>query len=374
MKLNDSITKSVAASVGDVLEGKKKYKEDDFKPHMMYDPKTGKGYKAEKPEDHERMKKLGYTHEKPEKVDEVDEPNKPSGKLGQDSGERDFKGKHKVKKSGEKKDGTVVKEMTISLDEANVGYWFNTMPEANKFYEKADKIVDANPPTIVKLGNSKVYTVELNGEKKDLLRVAKLAVDSIKEGTILEKLKAGRGKAKIDIDHTGEGIDAAAKKFKLKFKAHRHGYDVSGEKKNILAYLQSKEYNMDSDDIEELFPELMEGNMAYENALVKKAVKIASSMGGAMTPAVKKIEKLKKGLSDHPDVKAALKAANEEKEDDKEEEKPVKVESDKEKYQRFFQAALKKFGVKSPAELDGAKKKEFFDYVDKNYEADNEAD
>ncbi len=39
---------------------------DEFKPHMMYDPKTGKGYKAEKPEDHERMKKLGYSHEKPE--------------------------------------------------------------------------------------------------------------------------------------------------------------------------------------------------------------------------------------------------------------------------------------------------------------------
>jgi hypothetical protein len=45
----------------DVAESK-----DDFKPHMMYDPKTGKAYKAEKPEDHERMAKLGYTHEKPE--------------------------------------------------------------------------------------------------------------------------------------------------------------------------------------------------------------------------------------------------------------------------------------------------------------------
>ena len=43
----------------------------DFEPHMMYDPETGKGYKAEKPEDHERMKKLGYTHEKPE--DDLDE-------------------------------------------------------------------------------------------------------------------------------------------------------------------------------------------------------------------------------------------------------------------------------------------------------------
>ena len=39
--------------------------DEEFKPHMMYDPKTGKGYKAEKPEDHERMSKMGYTHDKP---------------------------------------------------------------------------------------------------------------------------------------------------------------------------------------------------------------------------------------------------------------------------------------------------------------------
>ena len=37
---------------------------EDFEPHMMYDPKTGKGYKADKIEDHLRMKKLGYVHEK----------------------------------------------------------------------------------------------------------------------------------------------------------------------------------------------------------------------------------------------------------------------------------------------------------------------
>lgn len=36
-----------------------------FKPHMMYDPKSGKAYKANKPEDHERMAKMGYTHELP---------------------------------------------------------------------------------------------------------------------------------------------------------------------------------------------------------------------------------------------------------------------------------------------------------------------
>mgnify|MGYP003142364488 FL=1 len=46
-------------------------REDKFEPHMMYDPKTGKGYKAEKEEDHLRMKKMGYTHDKPEEIDEA---------------------------------------------------------------------------------------------------------------------------------------------------------------------------------------------------------------------------------------------------------------------------------------------------------------
>jgi hypothetical protein len=40
--------------------------QEDFKPHMMYDPKTGKGYKADTYADHVKMDKMGYTHEKPE--------------------------------------------------------------------------------------------------------------------------------------------------------------------------------------------------------------------------------------------------------------------------------------------------------------------
>ena len=46
---------------------------------------------------------------------------------------------------------------------------------------------------------------------------------------------------------------------------------------------------------------------------------------------------------------------------------------DKEKYEKFFRSALKKFGVDSPADFkDDAKKKEFFNYVDKNYKGDHE--
>jgi hypothetical protein len=55
--------------------------EADFKPHMMYDPKTGKGYKAEKEEDHLRMKDMGYTHEKPEVKEDLDEAKFSDGMI-----------------------------------------------------------------------------------------------------------------------------------------------------------------------------------------------------------------------------------------------------------------------------------------------------
>jgi len=43
-------------------------------------------------------------------------------------------------------------------------------------------------------------------------------------------------------------------------------------------------------------------------------------------------------------------------------------------YQKFFKTVLDKFDVKSPAELDDAKKKEFFNYIDKNWKGKNEND
>ena len=53
----------------------------------------------------------------------------------------------------------------------------------------------------------------------------------------------------------------------------------------------------------------------------------------------------------------------------------VKEESGgKEEYEKFFRAALKKFGVSEPDELDDDKKKDFYNYVDKNWQGDNESD
>ena len=42
-------------------------KKKDFKPHTMYNPKTGEGTKAATYEQHLKLKKMGYGHSKPAK-------------------------------------------------------------------------------------------------------------------------------------------------------------------------------------------------------------------------------------------------------------------------------------------------------------------
>ena len=48
---------------------------EEFKPHMMYDPKTGKGVHAKKEKDHLDLKDKGYTHDNP-KTKKVEEDAK----------------------------------------------------------------------------------------------------------------------------------------------------------------------------------------------------------------------------------------------------------------------------------------------------------
>ena len=207
-KYLDKETQSIAATVSDVLEGKKSVKE-------------------------------------------VEEPNAPSGKNGPQTGERDLKKKHVVKKSGMKADGSNIKE---------------------------------------------------------------------------KKVKAGRGKETIDIDYIGNAKQAkdAMKKHKVKIKMKGRGTaDVSGDKQAIVNMMLDPDImGFDVEDLEDIYPELFE------------------------------------------DVKE-----EDEVEEAKEDPKAEELSDKQKKYQAFFQKALKKFGVKSPSELDKEKRKEFFDYVDKNYDA-----
>ena len=110
----------------------------------------------------------------------------------------------------------------------------------------------------------------------------------------------------------------------------------------------------------------------FPKKLVRQAGGIAFDkryVGGNMTGAVRAIEKLKKGLSDDPQVRDMLRLANE---SFNNEFYNALSEDEKTAYQKFFSSALKKYGVSSPAELEGDKEKEFYNYVDKNWSGKGE--
>jgi len=72
------------------------------------------------------------------------------------------------------------------------------------------------------------------------------------------------------------------------------------------------------------------------------------------------------------DLIDAIKNIKESKEDEDMDE--AEMSAKQAAYRKVFDAAMKKFGVKSPAELEGDKKKKFFDYVDANYDAEGEVE
>jgi hypothetical protein len=262
MRFNDDITLDIASSVKNVMEGKPA----PIKFNVVdEDGKVVKGFPnkeaANKYVVANKETKLNIV------VAEVDEPRVPDGNMGSKVGEKGFKGKHAVKKSGENPDGSVTKEeVQISIDEAVI--------------------------------NERL------------------------------KKKPGRGKTALDIDFIGDNkLRADAKrKYKVDIKpTSNQTADIKGDKAMVLKFLQDPEmYGMDDGDIEDVFPELFEAKAEVEEDETEAAAREES-------------EKQKK-------------------------------------YQAFFNKALKKFNVKSPSELDDVKKKEFFNYVDKNYKGENEAD
>ena len=51
------------------------------------------------------------------------------------------------------------------------------------------------------------------------------------------------------------------------------------------------------------------------------------------------------------------------------------IDEEKNDYEEFFEKAMKKFGISSPADLKSEEdKKKVFNYVDKNYKAEKETD
>lgn len=278
-------------------------------PHMMYHPETGEEKEVKTPEEHEKLAKAGWGHEKPELAEaevELDEQF--------------------VVKYAKNKRGPIYQTK------------FKTQPEAEKFLAQKKK-------------EGMNGIVSKAGKPVSMQKMADLQKESTAAyAASLEKM-------------------ANDKKLKSISKADRETLaKLADLMKNANEAVVEAEITNEDLKERKLNPRNLD-----DQELLKKAIAIAmDKFPKDRKRAEREIAKLERGkeLLSHPTVQTALKRAPYQSFEGRE----LNVDEDKERYQKFFNAALKKFGVKSPADLKGDKKKEFFDYVDKNYEADNESD
>ena len=404
--------------------------EEDFKPHMMYDPKTGKGVKAETYEDHVKLDKKGYVHEKPDvKEEQLDEYGsefaRPAEKSPQATAQikSKMKAKNKLRPKGVQEEEQLDEYGAMSKDKEShdTGGFRISNKDASaakerakkKSAEKRDKLSNIIKKNTIQKGPMKGYmTDEVNqGEEKmdiDWTKNPFAQAKAIEEGKFKdmatrqseeERLKAEK-KAKRLSDkkskeekETDPGLktEGVAKNTLDIYQAH---HDAKSKKT-----LKSVEKQMDKavakanaklkEDLEGL-PELdaldVEMSEAYQsptkNNYTDKELRQAKGIafdkrykGGNMTGAAKAMEKIKKGLSDHPVAAKALRKANEENMKDEWLDLFDGVEDFNEiiemSYKEKFNSMLKKTG-KSLAGMSPEEKKKFFNKVDSAHDAVNE--
>lgn len=157
-----------------------------------------------------------------------------------------------------------------TLSELNFSYAFFDKQSLNKFMMKALKlkgleVVDSEK----KQGGHYVVRVK-SDDKKIIAKANSFAIKAMSEWvtennpqeTVIEKVKPGKGKGTADVDYIGDSdlTKKLEKKFKVKIKSSgRTSADIIGNKANIIKLLQSDAYMMDDEDIEELYPDLLEG-------------------------------------------------------------------------------------------------------------------
>ena len=208
MKLQDKETLNVADAVRDVLEGKVKKEEVKY-PHMMYSPDGKDEVEVKDEGEHNKYAKMGYVHKKPD-VQEVEEPRA--------KGEKDFKDKHSVKKSGMKPDGTNVKEAKKDDEEdEEVDEMSDKQKKYQAFFAKALKKFGVKSPD------------ELKGDKKkDFFDYVDANYEADNETDVDEAVDVQEilGFAKKAAKKAVKGVQRAADKVT--------GGDSSGDKKAAI--------------------------------------------------------------------------------------------------------------------------------------------
>ena len=168
-------------------------------------------------------------------------------------------------------------------DEIDAGWESDDPNDKNERYEDPDNLnpetdVDSDEDQADKAASKDTGPLnagygKMNAGKKMKLKAGYMKAsyhkESVKEA---KKLKPGRGKAELDINWDGDRSDIkfATTKYKIKMKPHSDGAIISGDKAKLLAYLQGQDYAMDPEDIEDLYPELMESNYPKPLSIIRQ--------------------------------------------------------------------------------------------------------
>jgi hypothetical protein len=394
--------------------------EEDFKPHMMYDPKTGKGYMAKKYEDHVKMGKMGYTHDKPEMEEEMDMCDcdcECDGNICETCGLM----KPVLEKYDTPAKKKPVSQMTPAEKKANDERRnaYNEFQKKNRMKENKDlearsfKDVQQDQTELNGDGNRDRgrYGEDLTGDekmfqfqpgnpfakaKREMQEGAykKMATDDEEDSRLKAQKKAARLSKKMSKmeKETDPGLkeDTIEEKFeelleknvptnpklwskfksqaKAKFDVYPSAYANGWAAKQYKAAGGS--WKAESVEFDELVDQLDEYITSKQVKMAKGIANDPRYKGGNMTGAAKKMEKIKKGLSNHPGAQKALRQANEGVFDDySDEELDELIEME---YKAKFQAMLKKSG-KSLASMSPDEKKKFFNSVDAAHNAKNES-
>jgi hypothetical protein len=132
--------------------------------------------------------------------------------------------------------------------------------------------------------DEKYYTVKVDGggEMKYAPDELELMESKVTEAKI--KSKSPNDDAETDIDFAGSDSDLkrVSKKYNLEVDEYEPGMVMlKGKKKDILAYLQSPEYDMDSEDIKDLFSELLEAEIKSDDEFKEYAMTVLKKAFGA---------------------------------------------------------------------------------------------
>jgi hypothetical protein len=268
-----------------------------------------------------------------------------------------------------------------------------------KFYEGADKDeeVDLDEKTKWKMGDgrprggSHIENVRFWDLPKDSLQyIIKDAGEAIKANPTGRKASSGPGNYADQVNDAStvlgwrkkNGIkeevelDEAKPEFEVKY-AKSKGAPIKVAK--FMTLDQAKEF---LDDVKK---DGMNGIISKGGKPVKEEVDLDEGVDKDVKGDKEAYQKFFQGMLKKFGVKSPAELSGDKKkefydaidagwkaDDEKKESADKDVKGDKEAYQKFFQGMLKKFGVKSPAELSGDKKKEFYNAIDAGWKADDE--